>query len=78
MDSGVADPPGLGVELEQVLGDDQTQQLGIGKLRLPAADVSSGPAEPGQNLIIEEDVQCGQDGVEVGFHTQGFTPSAND
>ena len=74
----IADPPGLGIELEQVLGDDQAQQLGIGKPWFPAADMCSGQADPGQDPIIEEDVKCGQEGVEVIVHTKGLTPSTND
>jgi hypothetical protein len=35
-------------------------------------------AERGQDPVVEMDVKCGQEGVEVGFHTQGLTPSAND
>ena len=56
----------------------QAQQLGIGKLRFPAADMGSGQTDPGQDPIIEEDVKCGQEGVEVIVHTKGLTPSAND
>ena len=43
---GVANPQGLGVELEQMLGDDQAQQLGIGKSWLPAIDTVFGQADP--------------------------------
>jgi len=35
-------------------------------------------AERGQDPIVEMDVHCGQEGVEVSFHRQGFVPAAND
>jgi len=63
---------------EQMVGNDQAQQLGIGKLRFPAANVGSGQTDPGQDPIIEEDVKCGQEGVEVIVHTKGLAPSATD
>jgi hypothetical protein len=32
-------------------------------------------ADRGHDPVIEMDVKCGQEGVEVSFHTQGLTPS---
>jgi len=61
-----------------MLRDDQAQQLGVHQPRFAAADMGSGQADPGQDPIIEEDVQCGQEGVEVIVHTKGLTPSASD
>ena len=61
-----------------MLGNYQAQQLGIGKQRLPTSDMRSGQADPGQDPIIQEDVKCGQEGVEFIVHTKGLTPSAND
>ena len=78
MSAGVTDPAGLGIELEQVLGDDQAQQLGIGELGFTTADMSPGQADPGQDSVIEKDVQCGQEGVEFVVHTKGLTSSAYD
>jgi hypothetical protein len=64
------DLPGFRVELQRVLGDDQTQQLGIAEQRVPARDMSSGQADPGQDPVIVEDVKCGQ-----GVLSSLFTPS---
>jgi hypothetical protein len=35
MSAGIANPPSLGVELEQMLRNDEAQQLRIPKTRLP-------------------------------------------
>ncbi len=40
--------------------------------------VVTGSADRGQDPVIEMDVKCDQEGVEVGIHTLGLTPSAND
>ena len=61
-----------------MLRNDQTQQLGIGTLRLPNRDMSLGEADPRQDPIIEEDLKCGQEGVEFVVHTTGLTFSANN
>ena len=76
--AGIANPPSLRVELEQMLRNDEAQQLGIPKTRLPAPGMSPRRADLGQDPIIEEDVKCGQEGVEFVVHTKGLTPSANN
>ena len=75
---GVADPLGFGGDAEQVLGDDQAEQLNVAEDGFATGVVITRKAERGQDPVVEMDVQCGQEGVEVGFHTQGLTPSAND
>ena len=65
-------------DAEQVLGHDQTEQLNVAEDGFAAWVVITRKAERGQDPVVEMDVQCGQEGVEVGFHTQGLTPSAND
>jgi hypothetical protein len=61
-----------------MLRHDQTQQLGIPETGLTASDMSPRHPDPGQDPVIEEDVKCGQEGVEFIVHTKGLTPSAND
>ena len=78
MGAGVADPFPLRSDAEQMLGDDQTEQLNVVENGLTTGVMITRKAERGQDPIIEMDVQCGQEGVEVSFHTQGLTPSAND
>ena len=38
---------------------------------------SSGQAHPGQNPLLKEDEQCGQEGVESIVQTKDWTPYAN-
>jgi hypothetical protein len=57
-----AQPAPLGAEPEQDLGDGQTDQLGIGELGRPA-----GPTAGAQQLV-DGDLQCDDEGVEVGAH----------
>ena len=78
MGVGVADPFAFGGDAEQVLGDDQAEQLNVAENRFAAWVVITRKAERGQYPVVEMDVKCGQEGVEVGFHTQGLTPSVND
>lgn len=61
-----------------MLCDKQAQQLGVRQLRLAPPDMGSRQADNGQDPVIENDVKCGQEGVEVIVHTKGLTPSAND
>ena len=65
-------------DAEQVLGDDQAEQLNVAENGLTTRVMITRKAERGQDPIVEMDVQCGQEGVEVSFHTQGLTPSADD
>ena len=75
MGVGVADPFPVRRDPEQVLGDNQAEQLDIVQSRFSARVVIPRKAERGEDAVIEMDVKCGQEGVEVGFHTQGLTPS---
>lgn len=63
---------------EHVLGDDQAEQLNVIQDGFAARVVISRKAERGEDAVIEMDVKCGQEGVEVCFHTLGLTPSAYD
>ena len=75
---GVSDPIPFRCDAKQVLGDDQTQQLDIIELRFATGMMIPRKAERGQDPVVEMDVKCGQEGVEVSFHTQGSTSSVND
>jgi hypothetical protein len=59
---GEPQPAPLGAEPEQDLGDGQTDQLSIGEFGSP-----SGPATRAEQLI-DGDIQCDDEGVEVGVH----------
>ena len=59
---GEPQPAPLGAEPEQDLGDGQTDQLSIGEFGSP-----SGPATRAEQLI-DGDIQCDDEGVEVGGH----------
>jgi hypothetical protein len=72
--SGVADPFPVGRDSEEVLGNEQAHQFGVVEGGFPAGVVISGKAERGEDSVVEMDVQCGQEGVEVSFHTPGLTP----
>lgn len=74
----VTDPLAIRRDPEQMLGHDQTQQLNIVEGGLAAGVTIPRRAESGQDPVIEVDVKCGQEGVEVSFHTQGLTPSVNN
>ncbi len=65
-------------DAEQVLGNDQAEQLNVVENGLTTRVMITRKAKRGQDPIVEMDVQCGQEGGEVSFHTQGLTPSAND
>lgn len=75
---GVADPPGLGAELQQLLGDDQAQEFGIRERRLAPGVVFPGVSERRQYAVFQIDVKCSQEGVEFTVHNLGLTPSATD
>jgi hypothetical protein len=60
----VPDPPALGGEAEQHLRHRQRQQLAVGQLR------SSAASSPGRHhMIVDQHVQCGQEGVQFFRHT---------
>ena len=56
-----------------MLRNDQAQQFGTRETGLPAPDMSPRQADPGQDPIIQEDVKCGQEGVEFIVNTKGLT-----
>jgi hypothetical protein len=60
--AGEPQPAPLGTEPQQDLGDGQADQLGIGELGSPAW-----PAAGAQQLV-DRDVRCDDEGVEVGAH----------
>jgi hypothetical protein len=55
-------PAPLGVAAKQDLGDGEGNQLGVGQLGLAAGS----PA--GAEQVVDADVQCGDEGVEIGVH----------
>jgi hypothetical protein len=59
---GEAQPAPLGAEPEQDLGDGEADQLGVAE--------PGRPAWPGSraNQVVDGDVQCHDEGVEVGVH----------
>ena len=60
--AGEPQPAPFGVDPQQHLGDGQTDQLGVAELWLAAG------AESGAEQVIDGDVQCRDEGVEVGVH----------
>ena len=60
--AGEPQPAPFGVEPEQHLGDGQTHQLGVTELGLATG------AMPGAEQVVDGDVQCRDEGVEVGVH----------
>jgi hypothetical protein len=60
--AGEPQPAAFAVHSEQDLGDGQTDQLGIGELGLAAG------AGSGAEQVVDGDVQCRDEGVEVGVH----------
>lgn len=61
--------------MQQVLGHDQAEQLGIIKPDFPAGPAGPGIAQVRQDTVGKEDIKCGQEGVEFIVHTKGLTPS---
>ena len=76
--AGVADPSAVGRDPEELLRDEQAQQFGVVQGGFATGVVLAGDSHRGQDPVIEMNVQCGQEGVEVSIHTRGLTPSAND
>jgi hypothetical protein len=60
--AGEPQPASLGVEAEQDLGDGQADQFGVTE---PGASAGS---RPGAEQVIDHDVECDDEGVEVGVH----------
>lgn len=52
------------------------QQFSVSHGRFSSRDPGAGPAQAGQDMIIQIDVKCGQDGGQVSF--QGLTPAVFD
>ena len=75
---GLPDPFSLRSDAEQMLGDDQAGQPNIVEPWFPARMVIAGKAERGHDPVVDMYVKCGQKGVQIGFHTQRFRPSAFD
>ena len=65
-------------DAKQMLGDDQAEQLDAVESGLTPGRMIAWEGWRGQDLVVEIDVKCGQQGVEIGFHTQGLTPFVND
>jgi hypothetical protein len=63
---------------QEVPGCSQAQQFSVAQGPVSAPDPGAGPAQGGQDMSIQIDVKCGQEGVKAGFHTQGLTPSVFD
>ena len=59
---GEPQPAPLGVVADQDLGGGQTDQLGVAEL-----GAAPGP-QPGAEQVVDHDVQCDDEGVEVGVH----------
>jgi hypothetical protein len=66
---GDADEAALRSDAEEVLGCSQTEEFGVGQAWLASWPVVAGPAEPGEDNVVEVNVQFGQEGIEVVFHT---------
>lgn len=69
MRAGVTDPAPFAGKAQQVLGHCQTHQFRVGQGGFATGSVVTGPAQGGQDTVIEVDVQCGQEGVQVVAHT---------
>ncbi|MEU6038568.1 hypothetical protein ABZ801_24465 [Actinomadura sp. NPDC047616] len=60
----VTQPAGLGGEPEHGLHDRQAEQLGMAELGWPSGQ----PGDPGR-VVVDLDVQCDHEGVQVVRHT---------
>jgi hypothetical protein len=60
--AGEPQPAPLGANPEQDLGDGQADQFSIGQLGAAARP------HPGAKQVVDHDVQCDDEGVEVGVH----------
>jgi hypothetical protein len=69
----VAEPPSFGVEAEQYLGHPQADEFGVGEPGWSARSRSQ--AEAGE-LIVDFDVQCNGEGVELCLHKPMFAALA--
>ena len=57
---------------------DQAEQLDAVETGLTPGMMIAWEGWRGQDPVVERDVKCGLQGVEIDFHTQGITPSVND
>jgi hypothetical protein len=64
----VPDPAALAGDARQLLGHRHTSQLRIGQGRFAARAVIPRPAQRGQHMIVEMNVECGQEGIHVVRH----------
>jgi hypothetical protein len=55
-------PAALGVAAQQDLGDGQTDEFGVGQLGAATRSLT------GAEQLVDHDVQCDNEGVEVGVH----------
>jgi hypothetical protein len=66
---GIAQPAGLRTEAEQSLQHRQADQLGVGQLgRDPDRRPPGGQGRGALQQLVDRDVQCGGEGVQVGVH----------
>ncbi len=72
MGACVTDPTPLTGEAEQLLRYGHTQQLRVGQLGLGTRQMITTPTQRGQDTIVELDVECGQEGVQVVRHKMIF------
>ncbi|WP_017617930.1 hypothetical protein [Nocardiopsis gilva] len=62
-----AQPPALVVAAQQYLGDGHAEEFGVGEqARRPGFGLV---LVRGQDVVVQMDVECGQKGVQVCFHT---------
>lgn len=64
--------------MQQLLGHGQAQEFRVIELDLPAGTTGPGVAQVRQDTVGEEDIECGQEGVEFIVHTKGLTPTRCD
>jgi hypothetical protein len=66
--AGIADPAPFAGDAQQLLGYRQARQLGVGQCWLAAGPVLTRPAQRRQRAVVEMNVECGQEGVQVVRH----------
>ena len=68
MASGVTDPAPLRGDPEQLLGNRDTEELGVAQPWFATGQMITRPTQCGQDTVIDIDVECGQKGVKVVLH----------
>jgi hypothetical protein len=68
---GEPQPAPLGVAAQQDLGHRQADQLGVGQLGGTAW------SSAGAEQVVDGDVQCGDEGVEIGVHAASMVDVAS-